>query len=230
MPSTDKSRVARESDERLRDVIRDRLADLRISAREASRRAGFNVGYVGDILEGRSKIPEQDRILRLAETLEFDPRDLLGDSLPLGGTSEPTEVLPFGMEPREGGRMIPLYAASMPIGRPFLHYGDAPMGRVPAPVHVLSAPGAYAVLVPNDVCAPRFMAGETVVTKPGETPRVGDFVVARLGTGESGICRLLAVGADSARFGFPGLEGDAAESEIPFSELVTMHRIVAAFY
>jgi transcriptional regulator with XRE-family HTH domain len=232
MPSTDKrnyrKRISPEAADKLRHAIQVRLKDLRISEREASRRAGFNPGYVGDILEGRSKTPDAERVLRLVDALDLDGVDLLGDSAVFSPESRGGDrgARPLGEERRGGGRSLPLYAAPLPINVPFLTFEAEPVGRVPCPAILLEIPDAYAVTVPNGVNTPRYFPGEIVYPFPGRTPKLGDFVFIRCKDGTAGIARLEGLTADSAKLQFLGLEGDDKRVELPFANLDAMHPIV----
>lgn len=213
--------------ENLREALKSRLRDLGISAREASRRAGFNVGYVGDILDGRSKAPDADRILKLAETLDMSAADLLGESV---NDSHRGGGLPFGAETRAGGRMVPIYAAPLPINRQFVPFGTAPIGRMPCPAMLLDAPEAFAARVPNNSAAPRFHAGETILINPGASPAVGDFVWVRRKDESVAIARLAALGADSFELEFIGFTGGDARATVAYDEVRGIKRIVASVY
>jgi transcriptional regulator with XRE-family HTH domain len=230
MPSTDKNRDKPDSVEKMRGVIRARLRDLGISAREASRRAGFNLGYVGDILEGRSKAPDADRVLKLADALDLDAAELLGESAAVAAESRGADrgVRPLGDERRGGGRSVPLYAAPLPIKRAFLTFEPEPIGRVPCPIMLLDNVDAYAVTVPNDVNAPRYFPGEIIFPAPGRTPKIGDFVFVRCKDGTAGIGRLVELGGDSVLLHFPGLENAESRIEIRFDDLAAMHPVVVS--
>lgn len=228
MPSTDKNQESTQGDEILRATIRQRLRDLRISAREASRRSGLNLGYVGDILEGRSKLPERERILRLAETLEFDPSDFVTDSPADSGRTNALAVLPIRERSGENIVMIPLYAAPLPVPVAFLKYADKPVGEVQA----LPSMGAcYAVIVANDANAPRYFPGETIFMKPGTTPKVGDFVfVKMILDGMAAIGRLESIDPDSLSLRFCGLEGPDSTRQVPFAEVESVHWIMGVLH
>lgn len=214
-------------DETARGKLKNRLRELGISAREASRRAGFNVGYVGDILDGRSKTPDADRILKLAETLDMSAADLLGDSRAATATARVSgDALPLGDDSREGGRMIPLFAAPMPINRQFVPFNDEPMGRVPCPANLLNVREAFAAIVPNNASAPRYFAGEAIAMNPAATPAPGDFVWVRCNDGGVAIARLANMGADSFSLEFLGLEGAERTAELAYSEVKAILKIV----
>lgn len=214
--------------ENLRDRLKGRLRELGISAREASRRAGFNVGYVGDIIDGRSKNPDADRILKLAESLDMDAHDLLGNSGSAWG--EPVrrggDALPFGEERRGGGRMIPLYGAPLPINRQFVPFNAEPVGRIPAPPMLLDVPEAFTALVPNNASAPRFFAGEIIYVNPSATAAPGNFVWVRRKDETVGIGRLVDMGADSFTLEFLGLEGADRTAEVAYDEVLAIKKII----
>src|SRR5665213_826342 len=70
--------------------IQARLRVLGISEREASRRAAFNLGYVNDLIQGKSKKgPQLPRLQKLAEALACDVEYLIGtQTVPLLGSPE----------------------------------------------------------------------------------------------------------------------------------------------
>jgi transcriptional regulator with XRE-family HTH domain len=214
--------------DKLRERLKSRLRELGISAREASRRAGFNVGYVGDILDGRSKTPDADRILKLADSLDMDAADLLGDSRP--DLMRTGEAMPFGEERRSGGRMLPLYAAPLPINRQFVPFGAQPAGRVPCVFMLLDVPEAFAATVPNNASAPRFFAGEIIYVNPAATPAPGNFVWVRRKDESVGIGRLTDMGAESFRLEFLGLEGAERTADVPFDDVRAIKKIEAVAF
>jgi transcriptional regulator with XRE-family HTH domain len=207
--------------ENFREALRKRLRELGLSAREASRQLGRNLGYVGDIIEGRSKNPDADEVLRLAELLDMDAADLLGDSMP---ESRRHNEAP----PRTLARMLPLYAAPLPINRQFVPFFAEPVGRVPAPPMLLDVADASAAVVPNNASAPRYFAGETVFLNPAATPAPGDFVLVQRDDDSVAIARLADMGAESFKLDFMGLEGAEAAAEIAYSEVRTIKKIVAS--
>lgn len=215
--------------DKLRDTLKGRLRELGISAREASRRAGFNVGYVGDILDGRSKTPDADRILKLAESLDMDAADLLGDSRDSLAPSrrEPSGAMPFGDERRIGGRMVPLYGAPLPVNRQFVPFSEEPIGRVPCLFMLLDVPDAFAAMVPNNASAPRFCSGETVFVNPSATPAESDFVWVRMKDQTVAIAQLNGLGSDSFELEFLGLEGAERTATVAFDDVRAIKKIVA---
>lgn len=218
----------------LRKRLKAVLSDKRIPAREASRRLGRNVGYVGDIISGKVKRPDVDEVLRLAEILDVDAVDLLGDSAPPRPAREARlfsgEALPHGEERREGGRMIPLRAAPLPMSRQFIPFLEEPIGRVPCPPFLLDVPDAFAAMVPNNAHSPRFNAGEMVFVNPAATPAPGESVWVRRNDGMVAIARLAEIGAESIRLIFFGLEGDEREAEVSYADIAALKKIAAAAF
>jgi transcriptional regulator with XRE-family HTH domain len=178
----------------LRGRIRSRLAELRISAREASRRAGLNVGYVGDLLEGRSKAPEIDRIMKLAEALELPFDELVsGISIESSNSDSPIrQDLESQTRPQQEG-MVPLYAARIAMNEPFSKVSDTPIGMVPALPALHHVRGAYAVTVFNNMNEPRYFPGEVIYMSPEAEPQTGDFIFGRLKSGLAAIGRLVKI-------------------------------------
>lgn len=214
----------------LRDMLKGRLRELGISAREASRRAGLNLGYVGDILEGRSKTPDAANVIKLAESLDMDTADLLGDSRLDARALKGGDALPFGEERRVGGRMLPLFAAPLPINRQFVPFAAEPVGRVPCVFMLLEVPGSFAATVPNNACAPRFFAGETVYVNPAVTPAPGDFVWVRRKDEQVAIGRLADMGSESFRLEFLGLENADRAAVVTYDDVRAIKRIEAAAF
>jgi hypothetical protein len=153
----------------------------------------------------------------------MDAADLLGDSRSRGGDSRP-----FGEDRRTGGRMLPLYAAPLPVNRQFVPFGTEPVGRIPCVFILLDVPDAFAAAVPNNASAPRYFSGETICVNPAATPATGDFVWLRRSGGDVAIARLAEVGVDSFRLEFLGLEGDERTAEIGFEDVLTINKIVAS--
>lgn len=230
MPSTDKKSGATEGDERLRSTIRERLRILGISAREASRRAGFNVGYVGDILDGRSKTPEANRILRLADALDFDATDFLADSAvaETARSPEPFDYLAADRPLRPA--MVPLYAAPLPTASPFVNFGESPIGQV-APLPIPGVPGGgYALVVPNNVNEPRYFTGETIHVRAGVTPKEGEYVVVTMKDGTRAIGCLGEVCPESFTIRFAGLGPRENEAILKFADVESVHRIAGVLH
>jgi hypothetical protein len=175
----------------MRKIVAKQLQSLGISAREASRRIpGANVGYVGDFLSGRSKTPEADRIMALAEAIELPVAALIGEDAPGGLIA--TRIAP--PPPPRGD--VPLYAARLVLNRAILAIEAVPNRSAPGIYATDGVAGAFAVTVPNEQNAPRYLPGETAYVSPDAMVRPGDFVFARFGVAEAGIFRLDSITDD----------------------------------
>lgn len=232
--STDKNAVATDATgkalARLRDRVRSRLGEMRISAREASRRAGFNVGYVGDLLEGRSKAPELDRIMRLAATLELPVGELVGGESAETHNEANTNPQDFAaLSTGETGGMVPLFSARIAMNEPLSRISDNPVGFVPALPALVQVRGAYAVTVFNNMNEPRYFPGEVIYMSPIAAPAPGDFIFGKLVSGFAGIGRFAKVEDGKLtieRIGAPaGVERFASYS---LDEIDFYHRIVGS--
>lgn len=184
------------------------------------------MGYVGDLLEGRSKAPEIDRIMRLAAALDVPLGELIGD----GGVESVSrsqtkkQDLPAQVA-ATGAKMVPLLAARIAMNAPFLDVPDTPAGEVPTLPALQHIAGAYAFTVPNDLNEPRYMAGEVVYISPAAATRPGDFVFVRFNDGLAGITRLIEF-SEAAVF-FRCLHSPAA-MHFAHTAVRVLHRIVGS--
>ena len=71
----------------LKERIGERVSALKISWRRASLEAGFEAGFIQDIITGRSQHPGEDALASLATVLKCSPAYLAGQSDDLAGAS-----------------------------------------------------------------------------------------------------------------------------------------------
>ena len=71
----------------LKERIGERVGALKISWRRASLEAGFEAGFIQDIITGRSQHPGEDAMASLASVLKCSPAYLVGHSDDLAGVS-----------------------------------------------------------------------------------------------------------------------------------------------
>lgn len=204
----------------MRTRIRRALGELNISAREASRRAGFNVGYVGDLLEGRSKAPEADRIMKLAEALEIPTAELFD--------SAPSDVAPMP-RPQPGAmiplpEMLPVLQVKFGVSSAFAVIEPRPAKMIERLPSLRYVADAYAFVVPNDLNAPRYFAGETVFVSTAEAVKAGDFVFVRFADGTGGVTRVDRM--DGAKIHFKTLNTTRATTH-EIASISAVHKIVA---
>lgn len=207
--------------DRMRDIIRSRIKSLGISEREASRRAGFNLGYVGEFLKGdKSKEPAPARILKLAEALDISVAQLKGES-PLGPilSAEPTSA-----------ELIPLYMGRVDLSRAWSQVPSVASAYLPVLPILVGVAGAYAVVVPNEYNSPRYFVGETVYMDPTAPVRPGDFVFLRNGTtGESTIGRVAELSDDNVSLIYLSApEGRESTETVDMADVAAMHKIVGS--
>jgi transcriptional regulator with XRE-family HTH domain len=123
---------------RLQQVIRDALERNKMSAREASLKAGLNESAVKNILNGKSISPRGDTLNRLAIVLGISPADLMAADA--------------GNEPSRLGEIEALLRSMSPaMVAAWVAAGRAMVGSVPelshsAP-HLLRAPAAEGKIV-----------------------------------------------------------------------------------
>jgi hypothetical protein len=176
----------------LADRIRARLTALNISEREASRRAGFGLSYVGDVINSRSKEPGTARLITLARVLECDLEYLLG-------------INPTPRRPAEGRafnqsndmshgtpRLINLFSADSTKGRAFGEMRAQPIDKIAALPTLANVPDAYAFAVFSNTMEPRYFVGEVVYIHPGLPVRPNDFAFVRLKSGGVGIAQFVS--------------------------------------
>lgn len=209
---------------RLRKRISERLIEKRMSAREASRRAGFNVGYVGDIVEGRSKAPETDKIIKIAEVLEIPTAELFE---PNGSHASDSSIsnnqqIPYKKE----NVLVPLIAVQEISDEIFLALSTEPVGMVDTIPALSMIHNAYAFTVPNNLNEPRYFAGETVYISPAAPPRPGDFVFLKCKDGTAGIAQLVRI--KGSRITITVLNAPGGEKTRERASFESIHRIVGS--
>ncbi|WP_201839086.1 hypothetical protein [Microvirga zambiensis] len=71
----------------MNERIGERVSALKISWRRASLEAGFEAGFIQDIITGRTQQPDEDALASLAAVLKCNPAYLLGQSDDLAGAA-----------------------------------------------------------------------------------------------------------------------------------------------
>lgn len=205
--------------------IQARLRVLGISEREASRRAGFNPGYIGDVVAGRSrKGPQLPGLEKIAEALACDVEYLMGSqTIPRRGNPEIRAIESV----TAASALIPLHAGTDFFGQWF-NMGARSVARIASLPSLALVEDAYALTVPNDFMAPRYLAGEVIYMNPVPPPRAGDFVLARRKDNRSMIAQIESV--DEAGVTLILLNPDNAQREhiVAREDLEVLHRIVGS--
>ena len=208
--------------ERLSTRIKERLDKLGISEREASRRAGFSPGYVGDVIHGRSKEPALPRVIKLASALECDSGWLIGNQEAVA----PQEERSFAPQRMMGSqRLIDLYSSPSLSDDLWVPMSQKAVDKVPVIPPLLNVDDAYAWSICTPHMEPRYYMGEIIYLHPGLTPRPGDFVLAKNKNGYVGVARYLRMAEGSVTFQY--LKGNQ-QCDVPVSEIAFMHRIMGS--
>jgi phage repressor protein C with HTH and peptisase S24 domain len=190
----------------VRELVVGRLAEIGETLKSASEKLGRNHAYLQQFVQRGTpaRLPEDVR-RDLAALMGVDEEALRGEAPPrrserarnqprLAGLGEPA--------PREAQRSEPLPPRNAAVGAAVRLariplYGQAVGGadgqfplngslitEVAAPPSLAGVAGAYAVMVVGTSMEPRYFAGEAVFVNPRLPVRVGDFVVAQIGTHE----------------------------------------------
>lgn len=205
--------------------IQARLRVLGISEREASRRAGFNAGYIGDVVAGRSKKgPQLPGLQKIAEALACDVEYLMGSqTIPRRSAPEIRAV--------ESGRvlstLIPLHAGTDFFGQWF-RMGARSVAQIAAVPSLALVEDAYALTVPNDFMLPRYLAGEIVYMNPVPPPRAGDFALARRKDSRSMIGQIESVDEAGVTLILLNPGNSQREHSVAREDLEVLHRIVGS--
>lgn len=205
--------------------IRERLSSLGISEREASRRAGFGVGYVGDLLSGRSKAPEANRLIALAKTLECDLDYLLGMQDSPRRYAETRSFAPPDLQAQVVQRLINLYAAPSLEDAIWVRIVEEPIDKMPVLPPLTHVHGAYALAIPGRQMEPRYYIGEIIYLHPSLAARPGDFVLAKRKDGRSTIARLAEITDVEVILTYLNYPHD---ERVPKAEIEYVHRIVGS--
>ena len=190
----------------VRELVVGRLAEIGETLKSASEKLGRNHAYLQQFVQRGTpaRLPEDVR-RDLARLMRVDEDSLRGEAPPRRGARARNELRPAGLgeqAPDALQRNEPLpprnaaLGAAVRLGRIPL-YGQAVGGadgqfplngslitEVAAPPSLAGVAGAYAVMVVGTSMEPRYFAGEAVFVNPRLPVRVGDFVVAQIGTHE----------------------------------------------
>lgn len=203
--------------------IDERAKALGLSMREASLKAGLNKGYVREVVTGRSKAPDLQKLAAIAEALDCDVAYLVGaQELPRTPDAPTAPPSTPPATPGSSPRLIPVYR-SCTIDGPIEPF--EPVDQIECPWPLIRVPGAYAVVVVDDVMAPRYFAGEVCFVHPGLPVRQGDFVVVRRADGALGPRQFVGIDAEGVTL---KRTGTAEVVTYPRAEIVAMHRITGS--
>ena len=184
----------------VRALVVGRLAEIGETLKSASEKLGRNHAYLQQFVQRGTpaRLPEDVR-RELAALLGVDEAALRGEAPARRRDAPPREAVGL-REPQPRNELLPprnaAVGTAVRLGRIPL-YGQAVGGadgqfplngslinEVAAPPSLAGVAGAYAVMVVGTSMEPRYFAGEAVFVNPRVPVRVGDFVVAQIGTHE----------------------------------------------
>lgn len=180
----------------LADRLSQRLSELNLSDRAGSLLAQLHHDAIREIRRG--KMPNSDRLNKLALALQTTSAWLLGDDS-ADREARPVEALPSSysavsaplpaFNPGTLAKDVPVYSGAIgtaldysngtPVEAQEMDLTDA-VDMVRRPPGIASVKGAYALYILGDSQSPRFEAGELVFVHPHRPVSIGDDVVVQL--------------------------------------------------
>ncbi|RED52132.1 XRE family transcriptional regulator [Aestuariispira insulae] len=220
--------------------IRQRLETLGISANAASSRAGLDRTSLKSILDGRSKNPRADTLLKLAHVLDCTFEWLVSGAgpSPAAPAGHPASSEIIAARPAGGSAFPPRH--EMPLNVPVFGTAAGSLGEgafslemtavdyVRRPPGIANAADVYAVYIEGDSMEPRFYPGELVYVNPHRPARPGDFVVIQMQNGLhaeiQSYCKKLIRKSDETLY----LEqfNPKTNLELPLGDVRAIHRIL----
>ncbi|HEX2116998.1 MAG TPA: S24 family peptidase [Alphaproteobacteria bacterium] len=150
------------SQERVRKLVRSRVAELRLSLSEVSAKLGRNHAYLQQFLERGipRTLPEAVRPA-LAAILQVDESALRGETL----AGAPPQPRPPLQTPPESALELPVYASAQG-GSDGMSVTPEPIDWVPRPRPLQHVAKAYAVYVVGDSMDPAYRHGDMAFVHP----------------------------------------------------------------
>jgi len=182
----------------VRALVVGRLAEIGETLKSASEKLGRNHAYLQQFVQRGTPARLPEDVRRELAALLGVAEDALRGEVPARRRDAPREAA--AREPQPRNELLPprnaAVGTAVRLGRIPL-YGQAVGGadgqfplngslitEVTAPPSLAGVAGAYAVMVVGTSMEPRYFAGEAVFVNPRVPVRVGDFVVAQIGTHE----------------------------------------------
>ena len=163
----------------VRDFLRDKLAEQRLSMKEASEGIGRNHAYLQQYFERKipAVLPEEVRE-KLGELLGVDP-DLLRDNAPV--RSDPRARPPFRpLPPVNTVDRIPVMGVAEGGGEGKSTWNGEIVDWVARAPSLSGAPNGYATYVIGTSMEPRYHPGELIYVHPGKPVAMRDYVLVQL--------------------------------------------------
>jgi transcriptional regulator with XRE-family HTH domain len=168
--------------------VEERLNAHNLSRNEASRRAGLGLGYVTDLLLGKTKSPSRQSMAKLGQVLDTDVAYFFGEQdVPRRAHATSLPSAPVA------GKPLPLYHTGLTDPDGFFALDD---GRKAAMSSPLNGDDLYCVVVPDDTMAPRYLTGEVVVVNPRRQVSKGGFAVVRHTDGRVAVREVVSIAPD----------------------------------
>jgi SOS-response transcriptional repressor LexA len=216
----------------VRQLIHDRLSELRLRMSDVSKALGKNHAYIHQYLERGipARLPELVRE-KLAEILQVPEAQLRNVGLPIR-TSYSGRIR--GAQPPPGRtmtEMIPVHGVSQGGGDGWLVWSDEVVDYVPRLPQLAGATQAYATYIVSSDMEPRYNIGEVVYVHPGKPVTPGAFVLVQVQPDKEGepqktfIRRF--VKRTAAKLTFEQFN-PPKEIDLKASSVSSMHRIVAS--
>ena len=216
--------------------IRLRLEQMGLTANAASSQAGLDRTSLKSILDGRSRNPRADTLLKLSHVLDCTFEWLVSGSGPAPqATADSTNNAPLETElplPPSISQMpqnVPVFGtAAGSLGEGAFQMEPMAVDYVRRPPGVANAIDVYAVYIEGDSMEPRFYPGELVYVNPRRPARPGDFVVIQIQTDEhdeiQSYCKKL-VAREGDEFHMEQFN-PPTRIDFPASQVLAVHRII----
>lgn len=181
--------VAPQPEDRIRQLVRKRVADLRLSLAEVSLKIGRNHAYLQQFLERGvpRDLPEKIRPA-LATILQVDESALRAgaDGRPAPARTVRASSAPDG----SGDKDLPVYASAQGGPTGMLVTPD-PIDWVPRPRPLQNVAKAFGMYVVGDSMEPAYRHGDMVFVHPSLPPLRGDDVVLTKLHADRDMCALV---------------------------------------
>jgi phage repressor protein C with HTH and peptisase S24 domain len=210
------------------DRIKQRLAALGLSMRDASIKATGSAETIRAIVNGKSQNPRVDTLAKIAETLQTTPEWLTGRiESPVPPQVSPAPVsLPHRQSMPADVPVLGTAAGSL-IGGAFQIEGGV-IDYVRRPPALSGARDVYALYVEGTSMEPLFRPGGLIFVHPHKPPRIGDSVVVQMRNGEHDAVQA-SIGFLRGRTALHVVLGKlnpVAEVSLNRSNVVAVHRVL----
>ena len=213
----------------VREFLRVRLAEQRLSMKEASERIGRNHAYLQQYFERGipAVLPELARE-KLAELVGVDPDMLRGTAAPARPGRRPGYM---PLPPINSTDRIPVMGVGEGGGDGKSQWNGEIVDYVTRPPALSGAPSGYATYVIGTSMEPRYHPGEMIFVHPGKPVNVGAYVLVQLkapAEGEPPLALIKRLAKRTATKIVLEQFNPPKQLEFPVRDVVSIHRIVAS--